>query len=132
MLASRAIMIRGPSQNHYHKSAELYHQDNVDCGNTFNAHQALQTAISKDVSRQYSYWLIVFPENVVLENFVFSDDDTHVKRHENDMLSTYMNDGDEMDIPAISLYWRIAVSGGEQVKHDTSTKKKKFAFRKNP
>ena len=130
-LASRSILIRGPSQDFWHESAERYHANtaNIDCENTKKVHTALETAISKDENRKYSYWLVVFPEDVVLENYVFSDDDTHITKHTNDMADEFKNDDDDLDIYGMSIYWRIAVSGGELV-NPVGAAKKKFEFKK--
>ena len=130
-LASRSILIRGPSQDFWHASAERYHANNqnINCENTKIVHTALETAISKNENRKYSYWLVVFPEDIVLENYVFSDDDTHITKHTNDMADEFKNDDDDLDIFGMSVYWRIAVSGGELV-NPVSAPKKKFDFKK--
>ena len=133
-------MIRGPSQTLWHQSANRYHKE-FPCQSTKNAHLTHQEKIKNDPSRQYSHWLLVFPKDVILENFIFSDDAIHVRTDSMDLVAKVKlsdpdsddeeEDNDEkseelvVDLLGQDVYWRIAVVGGERLKSPLRKKKKK-------
>jgi hypothetical protein len=142
-LDSRAVQIRGPSQDFWHQNPELYHEElytqvegatnNLpkDCSSTLNAHKKLYAAIQGDPTRKYSYWLLVFPESVVLENHIFSDDSSNVRKHIHPMEAQFMDDDEVTDINGVDVFWRIAVSGGDRLQVPTSARKKLFKSKKS-
>jgi len=131
-LAERCVLIRGPSQDFWHQSPDRYHSDkeNIDCDQTKKIHQMLQQAIQQDDKRKYMWWLLVFPKGVHLENHVFSDDATIVKKHLNDLYATIRDDGDKIDLCGMDIYWKIAIKGGELVGAEATEKPKKKLFKK--
>ena len=138
-LAQRSVLIRGPSQDFWHRSADRYHQLGF-CDKTKTVHEALETQIENDPSRLYSHWLIVLPQGTELENHILSDDAKHVKKMTNDLVATIkLNEGDEheeeeVELLGLDVYWRIAIKGGEMLRSPERNlpKKKRFAHRKKP
>ncbi len=138
-LGNRSILLRGPSQDYWHTSADLYHQDERACKKTKLVHTKLETAISKTPDRKYSYWLLVFPEGTILENHVFSGDAVHVRRETNDMnAEVTVTDGHgddavkfQVELFGVSVYWRIAIAGGEMIRSpDRAVRGRRFRNRK--
>jgi hypothetical protein len=76
-LDKRLILIKSPSRDFWMRDSDLYHQK-LKCEPTKLAHQATEVAIADSESRQYAYWLLVFPPDVRLDNKVFSGDGTHI------------------------------------------------------
>ena len=135
-LANRAVLIRGPSQDYWHKSSERYHMDSF-CDRTKLVHESLETMISTNIDRQYSHWLLVFPEETQLENHIISGDSVHVTKGTVDLVGSFEICDDKGKTQVIENYgmdvhWRIAVQGGEMIRSpDASNKKtKRFANRK--
>ena len=131
-LSKRAVLIRGPSQNFWHKSSTRYHQDGF-CDKTRQVHEVLEAKIAETVTRRYSWWLIVLPDGTELENHIMSDDAVHVKKVAMDLEET-MKKYDEDDIEeeftlvGMDVYWRIALKGGDMLRTPPrgTTKKKRF------
>ena len=136
----RSILIRGPSQTLWHQSPVRYHKA-LNCPATKNAHMSQQEKINKQPTRQYSHWLIVFPKDVMLENFIFSDDAIEVRTESLDLFAKIeLEDSDSEDKEAESkntqakevvdlcgedVYWRIAMIGGDRLKSPLRKKKTK-------
>ena len=135
-LAGRAVLIRGPSQDFWHQKASRYHQE-MKCDKTKTVHETLETQISNDTNRRYSFWLLVFPKGTELENHILSDDAVNVKKHYNDLVeSVKLNEGEddeeEVELLGLDIYWRIATKGGEMIRSPDAVKRKsRFAQRKN-
>jgi hypothetical protein len=72
-LQNRAILIKGPSRCWWFSQAGKYHSD-LSCLATKKAHSATVGDIEQDTERHSAYWLLVFPENIVLDNVIFSGD----------------------------------------------------------
>lgn len=135
-LANRAVLIRGPSQDYWHRDAERYHEQPF-CEQTKKAHQTLQTNLDASKDRLFSHWLLVFPIGTEMENFVLSDDAVHVKKATLDLVSSYSfvdekNKNTEVELLGVDVHWRIAIKGGEMIRSPSApTKnKKRFANRK--
>ena len=135
-IAKRSVLIRGPSQDFWHQSSARYHQDNF-CDKTRQVHDVLEAKIAETVSRRYSWWLIVLPEGVELENHIMSDDAVHVKKEAMDLEETMKKlDEDDMEeeftLVGMDIYWRIALKGGDMLRSPPkgTTKKKRFIVHK--
>jgi len=142
MLAHCAVLIRGPSQNFWHKKASRCHQIPF-CDNTENVHETLETQLLRKHDWRYSHWLLVFPEATQLENHILSDDAVHVKKETNKMVETDMidddsdndSDGEEenskkkkltpFELLGMDVCWRIAWRGGDMIRSPDGKKKKK-------
>ena len=123
----RCVLIMGPSRPYWFKSNEHYHRTKF-CQITANAHAAAQLGIERDETKRRSltYWLLVFPENVTLNNSTFSGDLTEVDMEEVPM----KEDDDGVVICSLAVYWVVALEGGVRIdeKKKKSAGKKKFNF----
>jgi hypothetical protein len=133
-LADRDVLIRGPSQDYWHKDASVYHQMEF-CERTKKVHESLQTALDTNKDRLYSHWLLVFPQGTHLENHVFSGDAVHVKKESLDLCDSFSyvdenNKTKDVELFGMDVYWRIAVKGGEMIRSPNAPKKKRFPNRK--
>ena len=72
----RAISIKGPSQGFWFRNHERY-TDRLNCESTIDALSltCAELATKKNEYRHYSHWLLLFPEGIVLDNSIFSEDD---------------------------------------------------------
>lgn len=128
-LDGRILQVRGPSQDYWHMSANRYHEDenNIKCPATYKKHRALERAIKDNPKRQLENTLFVFPRDVRLENYVFSEDGIVVRKFVNDMYSSMEVEGDdgiiEFDIEGVDVYWRIAIDGGEALEEKPKQKR---------
>jgi hypothetical protein len=117
-LATRAVMIRGPSQDFFIQDTERYQadKDNIDCEPTKKKHSATKQAIKDDPSLQLQHTLLIFKKGINLENHVFSDDAVYIMAEVNDMVATIDKDhGEDLEIMGTALFWRIAVAGGSKL-----------------
>lgn len=128
-LANRSVLVRGPSQDYWHQSAERYHQEPF-CSITKTVHETLETNIKGDIKRRFSHWLIVFPVGTKLENHILSDDAVHVKKNVLDLVDKVVLDGEEIEILGCDVYWRIALRGGEMIRSPENPNTGRFARRK--
>jgi hypothetical protein len=124
-LYGRIIMIRGPSMPFWLRDDSRYHSDKkkIDCIATKKAHEKETTARNKaGESRLYSYHLIVFKPGTVLDNSVFSSNNTLVINQ----LSLKMKDNHPENkfakkVHGMTLWWRIAEAGGTKIRNANST-----------
>ena len=116
-LASRSVMIRGPSQDFFTQDTERYHADKttLNCESTKKKHSATEQAIKDDPYCQLSHILLVFKKDITLENHVFSDDAVYVNVEVNDMEATIDNGGEKLNVMGTTLFCRIAVAGGSKL-----------------
>jgi hypothetical protein len=114
----RLIMLKGPSQSSWERNTERYHATKkVNCARTKAAHSGTEIEISKDLARQQSHWLLVFPQGTILDNQIFSDDDGEVAVTLNPITSKTNDEGNSFrkDMRGLVLFWCIAVAGGRKV-----------------
>jgi hypothetical protein len=111
-----AVMVKGPSRSYWMSDAEMYHQKG-DCQITKNAHEKTNTAIKMDPNRQTSFYLIVFPKGIILENPIFSGNNSFLQMWKNGMKlgpdhARYpFKKKKKMDVVGICLWWRIGIAG---------------------
>jgi hypothetical protein len=112
-LQNRVVQVKGPSQSFWIRSTDRYHKK-FNCDATEQAHAATELEIAADQSRQLSYWLLVFPENITLDNQIFSDDNVNLEPGYNAM-STEANETDiNKKLYGMAVYWKIAEIGGRK------------------
>jgi hypothetical protein len=122
-LFGRIVMFKAPSRAFWLRSHERYHEDKrkIDCVSTQKVHEKTDTAIEADLSRQFHHHLVVFAPGTVLDNSIFSNNNTHVKRHQLSMkLDVQDNDFGKL-IYGMGLWWRISEAGGTRIRN-ASTK----------
>jgi len=128
-LANRSVLIRGPSQELWHRRPDLYHEEEF-CKQTALIHEAQQTAIKRSIVRGYSYWLVVLPKGTMLENYIISHDSVHVQKGTQEMEKKFEVETDDGStewetLYGMDVYWRIAVAGGNMVSDPESATKKR-------
>jgi hypothetical protein len=84
-LIGRAVMVKGPSRSYWMSDTEMYNQQKGDCLITKNAHKKTDTAIKMDPSCQTSFYLIVFLKGIMMENYIFSGNDSFLLMWKNGM-----------------------------------------------
>jgi hypothetical protein len=116
----RIIIVKGPSHNAWYKNYKLYHAagNKVNCTSTAKSHKQTTLKIGKDLERQEVYWLLVFPSCIQLANQVFSDDEFVVPIGKNALINLAAENISKQDLRQLTLFWKIAVEGGEQVDTD--------------
>jgi hypothetical protein len=127
-VASRIVLIKGPSQNVWFRNSRRYHKD-LTCGATRTAHQATEIAIETTSARQYSYWLIIFPKDVVLDNNIFSKDADNVDPKWNRQTSKADENAAEMDLFSVAMMWIIGEDGGRRTSNASSKPAAKDLFK---
>ena len=63
----RAVLIKGPSRDFSIRDSDRYHRK-MACNATKNAHMATEIKIEDDLGLQSSFWLLLFPEGIILDN----------------------------------------------------------------
>lgn len=108
---NRCVLVRGPSRPSWFRTNDQYHRA-VTCQATADAHAALQLEIEADDSRRgISYWLIVFPPSILLDNRIISGDPEKVNMATIPMKKDIGN----TEIKAMAASWVVAVQGGRRV-----------------
>jgi hypothetical protein len=127
----RLIMVRGPSRTFFECDSAMYHTKGtavIDCPATKNAHLSTEIAIERDDLRQWSYYLLVFDAGVHLDNQIFSDDEHLLPRVENGLNCKAADNVFNKDIRGMTIFWRIAVTGGRKVSRAANQKDAKTMF----
>jgi hypothetical protein len=120
-LISRAVMVKGPSRNYWMSDAGMYHKKGVDCQVTKTAHEKTDTAIKADPNRQTSFFLIVFHKSLILDNYIFSGNDTVLQMWKNGMKLEPDHDRNpfkmkKLDVIGMCLWWRVGTAGGTRIR----------------
>jgi hypothetical protein len=128
-LANRSVLIRGPSQELWHRRPDLYHEE-AFCAHTALIHETQQTSIKQSIVRLYSYWLLVLPKGTVLENYIISNDSINVTTCTQEMTKAFETEDENGNtqletLYGMDVYWRIAVAGGSMVSDPGSATKKR-------
>jgi hypothetical protein len=89
------------------------------CIATRQAHEAAQLEIKSDPHRQFSHWLLIFPEHVALDNKIFSKHPHKVTPSFNSMTLEAADDpSGERTLRGLAVCWTIAEAGGRQIEAD--------------
>jgi len=128
-LSNRSVLIRGPSQELWHRRNDIYHEEQF-CAQTALIHETQQTAIRQSIVRMYSYWLLVLPKGTVLENYIISHDSINVTTCTQEMTKAFEAEDESgktqlETLYGMDVYWRIAVAGGSMVSGPGSSTKKR-------
>jgi hypothetical protein len=77
---NRAVLVKGPSSSCWYGNVEQYHR-HAFCTETQVAHASTVSKLAYDKNdRRDQYWLLVFKEDVVLDNVIFSNDPVDVEK----------------------------------------------------
>jgi hypothetical protein len=113
-IQDRSILIKGPSRDFWLTKPNLYHR-NGTCKSTKYAHVASSLEIDRDTERQFTYWLLVFPEPIVLDSGIFSGDPFAVERGIVGMQTTEEN----IDFHGVVVFWRVSEKyGGWRIRYE--------------
>jgi hypothetical protein len=84
---------------------------------TWKAHEKTETAIKDE--RLFSYHLIVCKPGAVLDNSIFSNNNSTVKRNQLCMKMSANDKDNEFEtlIHGMGLWWRISEAGGELIRN---------------
>jgi hypothetical protein len=114
---SRSIMIKGPSRNWWLTQSELY-STQFPCDATKKAHDSTGLAIGRDQTRQWTYWLLIFPESIVFDNVIFSGDPVEIDTNVVGMATTE----EGMALQSCVVYWQVSEKfGGRRIKENTKS-----------
>jgi hypothetical protein len=113
----RVLLIKGPSRDHWIHDTESYHETKrVQCDSTKTANQATQMAIEADQhDREFSYTLLLFDENIKLDNTIFSDDGHNLTTIINPLNKKGKENETKKDLYSTVVFWRIAIAGGKKL-----------------
>jgi hypothetical protein len=120
-LIDRAVMVKGPSRSYWMSNAEMYHQKG-GFQITKNAHKKTDTAIEMDPNRQTSFYLIVFPKGIILDNYIFSGNNSDLEMWKHGMQlgpdhARYPFKKKKMDVLGMCLWWRIGIARGTRIRN---------------
>jgi hypothetical protein len=120
-LIGRAVVVKGPSRNYWMTDAEMYHQK-AECQVTKTAHEKTDTAIEADPDRQKSFYLLVFDKRLILDNYIFSGNNTSLQAWKNGMKlepkhPRYPFTKKKLDVIGMCLWWRIGIAGGTRIRN---------------
>ena len=106
--ALRQLIIRGPSRSLHYSDEEKFHWKKK-CTVTYGIHAMVADDIERSPGRKFSYWLLQFPPEIILDNGVFADNQIEVSRNKVGLSFTEQETG----IKGISsnctmVYWEIA------------------------
>jgi hypothetical protein len=75
-----AVLVKGPSRSCWYGNVEQYHR-RAFCTETQVTHASTVSKLAYDKNdRRDQYWLLVFKEDVVLDNVIFSGDPVDVEK----------------------------------------------------
>jgi hypothetical protein len=106
-LANRSVMVKGPSRPCW-AAMDAAWQEKMDCAATSDQCAATTLAIKEDESRQFTYWLIIFPQDTHLDNVILSGDPFKVKGK----LKGIMEDIEGVEHRYHTMNWKIADRNG--------------------
>jgi hypothetical protein len=111
-MQNRALWIQCPSQDAWLKKLTLYHEkrksSNIDCSATQRADAATELQIKKAPDRQVANHLLLFPDDIVFDNLIFSN---HIKDVEMNRIGMEVQVDENVTknhLAGMVVYWRIA------------------------
>ena len=90
----------------------------IDCDATKEELEATDIDIGRDSNHQDSYWLLVWPKVIVLDNTFFLGNEADVEVHHNPMEIEAEEEGNTFGtkMHGMAVWWRISEIGGRKVK----------------
>jgi hypothetical protein len=102
-------------------NAGMYHKK-VDCQVTNTAHEKTDTAIKEDPNCQTSFFFIVFHKNLILDNYIFSGNNSILKISWNGMkleskheANPFKKKKKKIDVLCMCMWKRIGNTGGTSI-----------------
>jgi hypothetical protein len=126
----QVVLIKGPSRDHWINDTTAYHSTKkVQCDSTKTAHQATQMAIETNENRRgFCYTLLLFGENVKLDNNIFSDDGDNLATIVNGLTIKGKDNETKKDLFSAVVFWRIALAGGKKLTNGAAKAKAHTLF----
>lgn len=122
--AGRVVLIKGPSADHYQRSATLINnRSNEECLTTAGVREAAANEIKGNDERGTSHYLIVFPEGTELNNAAFSENNLLRRkfvgfREPNSSYTARIDPDDENSdresLHGFMVVFQVALKGGRQ------------------
>lgn len=120
MYRDRCFLVRGPSLDFFQRNPDLYHQK-TKCGATKMAHER----VAGNKVDDWVYYLVVFPESIVLDNTHFAGYVTHkidtnfnrIQLDEHHPLNEFGK-----GFRFVYVYWEISLKHGGTKKQPTAPK----------
>jgi hypothetical protein len=124
--AKRAMLVKGPSQPSWLRDVKRYHtklgKHKKSCPETERKHTNTSLEIAKNPERAHSYWLLLWPAGVVLDNQIFSNHPTEVEKGVVPMEVDKNGNEFKKVLFGMAIYWRITEKyGGTQVEDNKKT-----------
>ena len=104
---NRAIMVKGRSRKSFYDENGSYHRRNF-CRSTRRQHCNTTQDIKDHEDRWYTYWVLLFPPGVMLDNVIISGDPTQLRMQSIGVHET-MNG---IQTASLVIYWVIAQRSG--------------------
>jgi hypothetical protein len=106
--ALRQLLIRGPSRSLHYSDEKKFHRKKK-CTVTYGIHAVVADEIERSPGCKFSYWLLQFPPEIILDNGVFSDDQIEVSRNKVGLSFTEQETGIKgISSNCMMVYWEIA------------------------
>jgi hypothetical protein len=105
---NRAVLVKGPSRSHWLNNVDDYHRRTGFCNETKETHLSTVSKIATNEDRQVKFWLLIFNEDVTLDNVIFSGDPIHVDKKSIGLKEVV----DGIDCVTSFVYWIIAKKHG--------------------
>ena len=103
---NRALLVKGPSRSCWFDNVELYHRADF-CKETKDSHFETRMKIASNEARQFQYWLLVFPPDVILDQSPDGDPDL-VERNEIGI----MEDVNGIQYRNLFVFWKVYLRDG--------------------
>jgi hypothetical protein len=118
-LLGRVVVLKGPSLPYSFRSWHFYHrQGKITCEDTIEAHKKLDGQIGANLERQSHYHIIVFPEDVTLDNSILSannfDVDLKINGTNLGANDTEFTNVTNRKINFMAVWWQIVEGVGEK------------------
>jgi hypothetical protein len=90
----------------------------VACDITREELEAAEVGIEEDTTRADAFYLLVFPTGVILDNTIFTNDETDVECFDNDMKTDPDGTPFGTELCGMAVWWRITEAGGRKVEKE--------------
>lgn len=126
-LEDSCLLLEGPSQSFWACDTERFYERCVTCAPSKAVHQAAEVAAT-DVKRRHSYWLIVFPKEVKLDNAIFSGNGNAIVDAEVVVLK-HVDFESSTALLGCAIVWRIGLGGVTSTHHQEGSTTSQTHFR---
>lgn len=104
----RVMMVSGPSRDFWMSDSNLFFKRLDNCAATKKNFIATNLSIRADASRSLTHWLIVFPADVVLDNYVFSNHPNEIEPVFVPMGSDGKSNDCGVNLYGMAISWKVA------------------------